>query len=93
MEPYQAKVVGGKLNLREQPNSAAERLCQIPDGEIVNVTDEALDWAKTAYNGHDGWVMKQYLEPITQDGDVVSVSKKRLMAVYDELGDILGLRG
>ena len=93
MESYQAKVVGGRLNLREQPNSAAERLCQIPDGEILTVTDEAGEWAKTAYSGLEGWVMKCFLERISQDADVITVSRKRLEAIYDGLGDILGLRG
>lgn len=93
VEPYQAKVVGGRLSLREQPSSNAERLCWIPDGEIVNVTDEALDWAKTAYNGYTGWVMKQYLEPMTKNGDTVVVSKKWLTETYDIIGGYLGLRG
>ena len=93
IEPYQAKVVGGKLNLREQPNLGAESLCRIPDGEIITITDEALEWAKTAYNGHTGWVKKSFLEPITQDGDTVAVSRKWLTDAYDIIGGYLGLRG
>ena len=93
VEPYQAKVVGGKLNLREQPNFGAESLCRIPDGEIITVVDEAPEWAKTGYSGHTGWVKMEFLEPIVQDGETVAVSRKRLQSVYDELGDMLGLRG
>lgn len=90
---YQAKVVGGKLNLREQPKTDAERLCQIPDGTILTITDEALDWAKTSYNGQTGWVVAKFLEKIGQDGDTVTVAKKELESVYDLIGDWLGLRG
>lgn len=93
MTTYQAKVVGGRLNLREQPSSGATKVCQIPDGEIVNVTDETGNWAKTSYSGHTGWVLKDYLEPVTPDGDTIAVNRKRLEAIYDELGDMLGLRG
>ena len=91
MDTYQAKVVGGGLNLREQPNFNAGKLCLIPNGEILTIMDEVGNWAKTSYNGHTGWVSKDYIEPITDE--MISVPKKRIMAVYDELGDILGLRG
>lgn len=93
---YKAKVVGGALNMREQPQKSAERLCQIPDGTIITVTDEALEWAKTSYSGNDGWVMKAYLEPVKDpqpDPDTVTVDRKVLEAIYDTLGDMLGLRG
>lgn len=93
MAGYQAKVVGGRLNLREQPSSGASKVCQIPDGEVVNVTDETGNWAKTSYSGNTGWVIKDYLEPVTADGDTIAVNRKRLEALYDELGDMLGLRG
>lgn len=90
---YQAKVVGGNLNMREQPSKSAERLCQIPDGSIVTVTDEAVEWAKTSYNGQVGWVMKQFLEPVGDDKDTVTVNRKELERIYDQIGDWLGLRG
>lgn len=93
---YKAKVIGGALNMREQPQKSAERLCQIPDGSIITVTDEALEWAKTSFNGRDGWVMKAYLEPVKDpepDPDAITVSRKVLEAIYDTLGDMLGLRG
>lgn len=92
---YQAKVIGGNLNLREQPQKSAERLCQIPDGTIVTVTDEALEWAKTSYAGQTGWVMKAYLEPVKDgsDDDMIVVNRKELEAIYDTIGNWLGLRG
>lgn len=93
---YKAKVIGGALNMREQPQKSAERVCQIPDGSIITVTDEALEWAKTSYSGRDGWVMKQYLEPVQDpepDPDSITVSRKELEKIYDALGDMLGLRG
>lgn len=92
VEPYQAKVTGGGLNMRREPRIGADKLCQIPNGEIITVTDKSGEWAKTTYNGHTGYVMTQWLVP-TQDEEMISVSKKRIMAVYDELGDIIGLRG
>lgn len=90
---YQAKVVGGKLNMREQPQTGAERLCQIPDGQIITVTDEAVEWAKTSYNGYVGWVQKKYLERVDAEQDDVLVNRKELESIYNQIGDWLGLRG
>ena len=89
---YQAKVVGGALNMREQPSKSSERICQIPDGTVLMITDEAIDWAKTSYTGRVGWVMKTYLEHVG-DPDTITVSRKELEAIYDQIGDWLGKRG
>ena len=89
---YQAKVVGGALNMREQPSKSSERICQIPDGTVLMITDEALEWAKTSYTGRVGWVMKTYLEKVG-DPDTITVSRKELESIYDQIGDWLGKRG
>ena len=93
MEPYQARVVGGKLNFREQPNKNADRICQIPEGTILNVTDEAQEWAMTSYNGQTGWVLGTYLEKTGMDSDTVVVNRKDLEHIFDLIADLLGKRG
>ena len=90
---YQAKVVGGGLNMRSSPEISAERLLLIPDGTIIKVEEESGEWAKTSYLGKTGWVMKKYLEKIDADKDSVVVSRKELEKLYDTIGDWLGLRG
>lgn len=94
MDPYQAKVIDGRLNLRTQPSTSSERLTQIPNGSVITVTDERGDWRRTSWDGCDGWVMGQYLERIEEeDPDTVRVPLEELRAVYDTIGDWLGLRG
>ena len=90
---YQARVVGGALNVRKTASTGAEKLCRIPDGTIVHVTEEDGEWAKTSYSGHTGWVLKKYLEETGADSDTVVVPRKELEAVYDLIGNFLGLRG
>lgn len=90
---YQAKVVGGGLNMRKAPSTSSDRICQIPDGAVITVTEEEDRWGKTSYNGKTGWVMTMYLEDIAPDDDTVVVSRKELEAVYDIVGDWLGKRG
>ena len=90
---YQARVVGGGLNMRKTASTASERLCQIPDGTLVHVEEEAGEWAKTSYSGHTGWVLSRYLEKTGEDSETLLVSRKELESIYDKLGDMLGLRG
>ena len=90
---YQAKVVGGNLNLRSRPDTASERVAQIPDGSIVTVTEDLAGWSKVSWNGKTGYVKSEYLEEVQADDDVVTVSRPELQKMYDTLGDWLGLRG
>jgi len=90
---YRAKVIGGALNIRKSPSTSADRICQIPDGSIITITEEKDRWGKTEYNGQTGWVMTMYLEDVSEEEDSVLVSKKELEAVYDIIGDWLGKRG
>lgn len=88
---YQAKVVGGGLNLRMEKSTNSERLAQIPDGTIVTVTEEDGAWSKTSYNGKTGWVLNKYLSKICAD-DTISVPREEVEKIYSLIGDWLGLR-
>ena len=37
--------------------------------------------------------MKQFLEPVGEDKDTVTVNRNELEKIYDQIGDWLGLRG
>lgn len=79
MVEYDAKVVGGALNLRDEPSKYGDRLCQIPDGTVLKITEEQDDWALTSYAGNVGWVMKKFLEPV-EDGpaDLITIPRREL---------------
>lgn len=95
METYQAKVIGGGLNLRKDTSSASVRITQIPEGSIVSVLEERGDWCRVNYAGLEGFVMAKFLERMNESHDTatITVDRMRLEAIYDELGDLLGLRG
>ena len=79
MVKYSARVVGGNLNMREEPTKYSDRLCQIPDGTILEITEEQGEWALTSYSGNVGWVMKTYLEEVDDTpSDLVTVPRKEL---------------
>ena len=92
MEPYQARVVDGALNLREAPSKSANRIIQIPDGSVVTVLDESGGWSKVQYSAFEGYAMSEYLERIGEP-DTVQVPRDDLRTMYDVIGEWLGLRG
>ena len=95
MEPYQARVIGGALNLRKKPNKNADRIYQIPEGEIVTVTAELDDgWSFVEYHNMTGYVVSAYLQPVSDgervpDKDMVSVPRSEIEAMYAKLGEWL----
>lgn len=91
---YQAKVIGdGMLNMRKEPDARAARIMQLPVGTVVDVCEEDGDWRKITYAGKTGYVMGRYLETDTATGAMITVDRTVLEALYDELGNLLGLRG
>ena len=90
---YQAEVVGGgALNMRTDKDRSAQLIMQIPEGACVDVLSEEAGgvWCVVRYRGRQGYVMAEYL---SRSGETVQVPKKALEAIYDQLGDWLGLRG
>jgi hypothetical protein len=75
-EPMQRQVIGGKLNLREKPDTHSNRITQIPDGAIVTVDEYGDKWCRVEYNGKQGYAVTQFLAPVdeapapTADDDV-----------------------
>lgn len=55
-------VIGGKLNLREQPTTQSKRITLIPDGTQITVSDYDTRWYKAQYNDHNGYAMKQFVQ-------------------------------
>ena len=93
VDPYQARVVDGALNLREAPSKSALRIIQIPDGSEVTVLEDLPDgWSRIQYSAFEGYAMSRYLERISEP-DTVQVPLEDLRAMYDAIGDWLGLRG
>ena len=65
-ESMQRQVVGGKLNLREKPDTNSNRIAQIPDGAIVTVDEYGDKWCRVEYNGKVGYAVTQFLAPVDE---------------------------
>ena len=90
MAEYQAKVINGTLNMRTAPDRKAGLILQIPDGSIVDVTDNSGGWSKIQYKGFKGYAMSEYLERIDGGTDgTIQVQRKELQEIYDKIGKML----
>ena len=89
---YQAIVINGALNMREEASRGSRLIRQIPEGAMVDVYKVQEDgaWGMVGYRGSKGYVMMEYL---SKTGEMIQVPKQKLEEIYDQLGDWLGLRG
>lgn len=61
-----ARVIGGALRLREDPDLKAKNLCYMAEGEIVNAAKFNKDWMHVEFGDLNGYSMAKYLEFIDE---------------------------
>ena len=94
MEPiYQAKVHAEgndyPVKMRAQPSDKAEVLAKIPQGEIVDVLDDAGEWCFILYGDMTGYMMNKFLISETaEDGETVTVNRADLETWADVLEEM-----
>ena len=99
---------GKPVNLRKQPSTSAALVDQITVGEEVTVLEYGDEWCKIETCGKTGYMMTKFIKldedqggggdddpPFDPDpeGEYVQVPREQLQRIYDEIGDLLGLRG
>ena len=89
---------GGKVKMRAEPSKDCNKYWNIPTGTELNLIEQNGDWCQVASEDHEGYMMTKYLMigEVTfnaVDDDNVTVDRNRLEKIYDEIGDILGMRG
>lgn len=52
----------GTLNLRQRPSISSQVLRSIPNGTVLNITDEYNGWYRTNYDGANGYVSATYID-------------------------------
>lgn len=62
------------LNMRKGAGIEYEKVGQIPDGSVIDVTGECNGWARVNYDGKTGWVSMDYITQTQQLPDVDSPS-------------------
>ena len=84
---YKATVIGGKLNFRSAASTSSNKICQIPENIVVDVTGEiSTGWSRINYQGKSGYVVSKYLKKSSNVNlDIISVSKQALTDIYKKL--------
>lgn len=98
-EYEQVTIEGGNvdvpINLRSRPSTSANLIDQIPQGSTAGLIEYQSEWCHVLYKNVAGYVMTKFVTRSDSDpvGEVVSVSRAELERIYDEIGNLLGLRG
>ena len=93
------RIGGGNLsrgvNFRAAAGKHGAILAEIPQDSEAALLEWGETWCGIRYKGRTGYVMTEFIrrEGEAPEEEKITVSRAGLAAVYDELGDLLGLRG
>lgn len=92
---------GSKVKMRSKPSTSDGLYWEVPVGATVQVAENTGGWAKVRYGDRTGYMMEEYLKMDAQElpaegsssgsagGELITVQRAALQAVYDTLGSIL----
>ena len=92
---------GSKVKMRSKPSTSDGLYWEVPVGATVQVAENTGGWAKVRYGDRTGYMMVEYLKMDVQEpptsgsssgstgGELITVQRAALQAVYDALGSIL----
>ncbi len=92
-------ISGGNPNasvrMRSKPSTFGVILAEIPQGSEAELLGEDGDWSNIKYGGRTGWTKSEFVHTDEPEpgGENVTVKRSALEAIYDTIGDWLGLRG
>ena len=82
--------------MRAIPTKDCNNYWNIPTGATLEVLEVGDTWSHVSTGDHDGYMMTQYLsmnEQQKENENEITIDRRLLEAIYDDLGNILGLRG
>ena len=92
---------GDDVKMRSTPSQTDGLYWKVPVGDKVQVAYVEGEWAKVRHQGRTGYMMVEYLKMDAQElpaagsssgsagGELITVQRAALQAVYDALGSIL----
>lgn len=92
---------GDDVKMRSTPSQTDGLYWKVPVGDKVQVAYVEGEWAKVRHQGRTGYMMVEYLEMDAQEppasgsssgstgGELITVQRAALKAVYDALGNLL----
>ena len=100
--PYRAEVTAPNqfpVRMRDEPDQSGRILEQVPQGTIVDVLGEVSGWCMIQAGNKTGYMMKQFLKPVSGDyepvdgpsGSAVAVNRADLETVKTALETALNI--
>lgn len=92
-------IQGGNLeapvNMRQGNGRDRQIIRKIPQGAEAELLMYGETWCKIRYEETVGYVATQFVKygPTQGDAETITIEKKKLETIYDQIGDLLGLRG
>lgn len=93
---------GSTVKMRSKPSTSDGLYWEVPVGAVVQVAEVSGGWAKVRYGDRTGYMMAEFLDMGGQEmteaggtaeaapgGELITVQRAALQAVYDALGSIL----
>ena len=93
---------GSTVKMRSKPSTSDGLYWEVPVGDKVQVAEISGGWAKVRYGDRTGYMMTEFLDMGGQEmteaggtaeaapgGELITVQRAALQAVYDALGSIL----
>ena len=93
---------GSRVKMRSKPSTSDGLYWEVPVGATVQVAENTGGWAKVRYGDRTGYMMTDFLALDAQEppevggtaetmtgGELITVQRAALQAVYDALGSIL----
>ena len=79
-----AIVTADTLNVRKEPKTDAERIGQVPTGEVLTVTDEAGGWVQIRVEEGYGYVSDEYVTLSTEFVKAESIEEEKARLKKEE---------
>lgn len=84
---------GSSVKMRAKPSTSCRTYWDVPVGETVVVNSQDGEWSAISWAGKDGFMQTKYLSFDGSDAGTVTVSRAKLEAIYQEIGELLGVVG
>ncbi len=84
---------GSSVKMRAKPSTSCRTYWDVPVGETVIVNSQDGEWSAISWAGKDGFMQTKYLSFDGSDAGTVTVSRAKLEAIYQEIGELLEVVG
>lgn len=81
--------VGSTVNMRKGPDKSYSIIKEVPVGSRINVIQDQGKWCQIEYDGKDGWMMSNYIEYESENGEE-NKGEVDLKTAFDEIDVMQG---